>query len=115
MKFRDFKRFDGKALEDVLSWVKNELNSVMRELFIGLGKLRFEDNFESFRWEGVLAVGEELQIVHPFRETPSGYIIYKQVGDGVVDAGVTPWTNQVVYLRNNSLVNSVRITVIFFA
>lgn len=113
MKFRDFKRFDGSTLEAALSWLKNELNSVMRELFIGLNKLRFQDNFGSFEWAGILEATQELQIPHPFKETPTGYIIYKQVGNGVIDAGITGWTNQFVYLRNHGLVD-VEVTVIFF-
>lgn len=114
MKFRDFKRFSGKVLQDVISWVTNDLNSVMRELFIGLNNIRFTDNFKSFQWQGTLGVSEVRQIVHPLEKTPTGYIIYKQVGDGVVDASTTEWTNEVVYLRNNSASNSIVVTVIFF-
>lgn len=115
MKFRDFKRFGGGSVEAVAAWVKDELNSVMRELFIGLGKLRFQDNFRNYEWSGTLLPTEERQISHPFKEMPAGYMIFKQVGNAIVDAGVTPWTNQYVYLRNNSATDSVDVTVIFFA
>lgn len=114
MKFRDFKRFSsGKTLESILSWIEDELNSVMRELFIGLNKLRFQENFKSFEVTVTLNATEERQISHPFKETPTGYIIYKQRGNGVIDAGVTEWTNQVVYLRNNGAVE-VTVTAVFF-
>ena len=115
MRFRDFKRFGGKTLEDITSWINDELNSVMREVFIGLNRLRFQENFDSFEVEVTLLPTEERQISHPFREMPTGYIIYKQVGNGVIDAGVTPWTNQVVYLRNNSASENVTVKAIFFA
>ena len=101
MKFRDFKRFDGRAADEIIKWVRDELNSVMRELFIGLNKLKFGDNFQSFLWEGTIAAGQQIQISHPFREAPTGYIIYRQVGNGVIDAGTSEWTNEVLYLRNN--------------
>lgn len=114
MRFRDFKRFAGRSLEDVIEWVQNELNSVMRELFIGLSKLRLQDNFNSYSVELTLQPTEVRQISHPFREIPSGYIIFKQVGDGVIDASETSWTNEVVYLRNNSASNVVTVTAIFF-
>lgn len=114
MKFRGFKRFAGKGLNEVIDWIQNELNSVMGEVFIGFSKLRFQDNFTSYEVSLTLAPTEERQISHPFREIPSGYIIFKQVGDGVIDAGLTPWTTEVVYIRNNSAVNSVVVTVIFF-
>lgn len=115
MHFREFKRFAGRTLEDVVSWLMNELNSIMRETSIGLNNLKFQDNFETYQLELSLSATEERQVSHPFREIPSGYIIFKQVGDGVVDAGITPWTSQVAYIRNNSATNSVQVTVIFFA
>lgn len=113
MRFRDFKRFAGKTLEQLISWVEDELNSVMRELFIGLSKLRFQENFRSFEVTVTLVATEERQISHPFKEVPTGYIIYKQVGNGVIDAGATAWTNEVVYLRNHGAVE-VTVTAIFF-
>lgn len=114
MKFRDFKRFSGNVLQEVISWISNDLNSVMRELFIGLNNIRFTDNFKSFQWEGEFAVSETKQIVHSLGKTPTGYIIYKQIGDGVIDASTSEWTNEVVYLRNNSASNTIKVTVIFF-
>jgi hypothetical protein len=114
MKFRPIKRLADKEPNKVIEWIKNELNGVLRELFIGLDNLSFADNFETFLWEGSLAVNEVKQIVHPFRQAPSGYIIYKQIGNAVVDASTTDWTNEVVYLRNNSGANAVSLKVIFF-
>lgn len=115
MKFRDFKRFSGSSLGDLVSWVQNELNSIMRELFIGLNNLKFRDNFQSYEIVLTLTAGEERQIAHPLKVIPSGYLILKQQGDAVIDAGITSWTNEVVYLRNNSGTNSATIRAIFFA
>lgn len=115
MKFREYKRFAGKTLSDMLSWIIGDLNSVMRELYIGLSGLTFGENFKSYTWTGTLSTSETLQIPHPFGKVPSGYVIFKQVGNAVVDASTTAWTNEVVYLRNNSASNTVELTVIFFA
>lgn len=115
MKFREFKRFSGAVLTDIITWLKSELNSAMRELYIGLHGLDFRENFRSFTWTGTLAASETRQIPHPFGAEPSGMLIFKQVGNGLIDASATKWTNDVVYLRNNSASNSVELTVIFFA
>jgi hypothetical protein len=114
MRFREFKRFIGDTFEQTQHWLVTELNSVMRELYIGLRALKFEENFKSFTWTGSLAASEVRQIPHPFGKAPSGYVIFKQVGDAVVDASTSEWTSEVVYLRNNSGSNSVTVTVIFF-
>ncbi len=114
MKFKGFKRFIGKSLEDISSWLQNELNSVMRELYIGLNSLTFSENFTSYTWQGTLSASEEKKISHPLGVVPAGYLIFKQIGNAIVDAGTTPWTNKVLYLRNNSGSNSVELTVIIF-
>ncbi len=113
MKFKPIKRFADATIEKTIEWIRTELNACLRELFIGLYNLTFQDNFNSFTWTGALTTGQELQIPHTFKKIPSGYIIYKQVGNGVVDAGTTAWTNEVVYLRNNGAV-TVTLTVVFF-
>ncbi len=113
MKFRELKRFLGEKPEEAISWIRNELNSLLRELYIGLGNLKFQDNFKTFRWEGTIAAGVTTQIVHPFKVVPSGWLNLKQVGNGVVDASTSEWTTEVVYLRNNGA-SSVTLTAIFF-
>ncbi len=110
MKFRPVKRFTG----DPAGWLGNELNSALRELYIGLANLTFGENFKSFTWTGTIAAGVDLQIVHPFQRIPTGYSVHKQVGNGLITAGPTAWTSEVVYLTNNGAV-SVDATVIFFA
>ncbi len=115
MKFKAIKRFADETSEKAISWITTELNACLRELFIGLSKLTFAENFVTYSWSGTLAINEVLQISHPFKQIPSGYIIYKQVGDAVVDASTTEWTSEVLYLRNNSGTNAVTLTVVFFS
>lgn len=100
-------------MDDVVSWLYDELNSALRELYIGLNGLTFEENFQSYPWEGTLTANEVRQITHPLRSVPRGYIIFKQIGNAVIDASTTAWDNDVVYLRNNSA-NSIELKVIFF-
>ena len=114
MRFRPVKRFIGGELPSVVSWLKDELNSALRELYIGLAGLRFTENFRCYEWEGILSASEERQISHPLGVTPAGYLIFKQVGNGLIDAGATDWTPQVVYLRNHSASNAVTVKVLFF-
>ena len=113
MKFKPLKRLAEESSDKVIQWVRTELNACLRELFIGLYNLTFEDNFKSYSWTGDIAAGATTQIPHSFNKTPTGYIIYKQVGNGVIDASATSWTEEVVYLRNNGVV-SVNLTAVFF-
>lgn len=115
MKFRELKRFTGETLEDVVSWLINSLNSLLRELYIGLTSLDLQENFGSYLWTGTLATSEVRQIPHPFKKIPRGYIIHKQVGNALVDASTSEWDKDFVYLRNNSGANTVTLTVLFFA
>lgn len=115
MKFRQIKRFFGETGEQAAKWLRDELNSLLRELYVGLEGLSFADNFKSYEWSGTLGLSETKQIPHPFGKLPSGYIIFRQVGNAVVDASETLWTTQVAYLRNNSSTDTVEVTVIFFA
>lgn len=114
MKFRPIRRFIGGSVAEIVHWLEMHFNSAMRELYIGLGGLSFKDNFDSFEWTGTLLPLEEKQISHSLQSIPSGYLIFKQVGDAVVDAGVSPWTTKVVYLRNNHASNPVELKAIFF-
>lgn len=115
MRFRELKRFTGEDLKDVVSWLVNSLNSLLRELYIGLSSLTFDENMGSFTWTGTLAASEVRQIPHPFNKIPTGYIIHKQVGNGLIDASTSDWDKDFVYLRNNSGANAVILTVLFFA
>lgn len=115
MRFRPVNKFLGSTLLEVVSWLTTELNSAVRELYIGLTSISFEDNFNSFVWTGTLAVSETRQIPHPFARIPKGHLITKQVGNGLVDSSATAWDRQFAYLRNNSASNTVELTVIFLA
>jgi len=99
MRFRDFKRFDESTAEALVLWVKGELGSVMRELFIGLSKLSFENNIKSFEWKGVLQAGEEIQVSHDLSTIPTKILSAGSVGGFIALTGAT---NQTVTIRNKA-------------
>jgi len=95
----------GKYLQvDLYSWMKS--------VFAGLLKLSFKDNFDSFTVADLtIPAGEEVNITNGLGFIPSGRLIVRQTGNGLVTDGV--WDIETVRLFNNGAVDVV-ITVIFF-
>jgi hypothetical protein len=100
MRFREFKRFIGKTTEETAHWLTTELNSVMRELYIGLRKLNFKENFQCFEWEGEILPGEEVAIYHSLGRTPTSFITTRPVGTGLIIIGDTEPSPTVFYVKN---------------
>lgn len=102
-----------------IKYIEVDLWSWLRELFTGIQKINFEDNFTSFTVENLtIKAGVEIAIPNNFRSItaggiPSGRIITRQRGDANIIDGIKPWTPETVYLLNPS-VNDVVISVIFF-
>jgi hypothetical protein len=94
-----------------LEALKN-LAAVVKELANGLKRLRFDNNFVSFTKTVTIANGAEATIRNELQIIPSGYIIHKQTGNGLLTSE-TDWTKDYVYLTNNGSVE-VTATVIFF-
>lgn len=114
MKFGSFKEFRG-GLESVISeYLRVDMTRILRELAVGLTKLSFEDNFESFITEVTIPATSEIEIRNQLRGiTPTKRIILRG-GSGaqnVVD-GSTDWSNDFVYLQNLGG-SSVTVTVMF--
>lgn len=109
----------------VVTYVEVDLWSWLKELSIGLLKIDFKQNFQSFTVNNLkipAAIGSpgvpEVSITNQFRNSypgniPSGRIITRQSGDGYVVDGFTKWSDTHVYLRNPTA-NDVVISVIFF-
>ena len=98
MRFNAFKSFTEAT--DIKDYLKNQLAASMKEMVWGLSKLNFIDNFDSFQAEATIASGSEASVRNKLGVIPSGYLILRQSGDGVIIDGDTPWTNQLVYLKN---------------
>jgi len=103
----------------VVKYVEIDLWSWLKELSIGLLKIDFKQNFQSFTVENIsIPAGVEVSIPNQFRTAypgtiPSGRIITRQLGNATIIDGNTSWTENHVYLRNPSA-NDAVITVIFF-
>ncbi len=89
-----------------------ELTDVVRQLAVGLTKLSFSDNFDSFEFSATLANGESLSHRNSLTRIPKGYIIIKQKGNGLITAGDAAWTQDSVNLKNNGP-DTVEFTVVF--
>lgn len=103
----------------VVKHIEIDLWSWLRELSIGLLKMDFRQNFQSFTVEQLsIPAGEEVAISNQLNTyypgtVPSARIITRQQGDANIIDGTTPWNENLVYLLNPSA-NDAVISVIFF-
>lgn len=103
----------------VVKYVEIDLWSWLKELSIGLLKLDFKQNFQSFTVENLkIPAGMEVSIPNGFRAAypgniPTGRIVIRQQGDANIIDGNSSWTENQVYLRNPSA-NDAVVSVLFF-
>lgn len=103
----------------VIKYVEIDLWSWLKELSIGILKIDFKQNFQSFIVQNLsIPAGVEVAIPNQFRKSypgtiPSGRIITRQQGDANIIDGTTTWSANHVYLRNPST-NDAVVSVIFF-
>ena len=113
--FREYRRAAG-ILEEVVEYLRTDLNRVLKDLNAGLTEFKFLDNFESFSTTVTIAAGAELEIRNGLRskQIPSLRIIVrgKSGAESVVD-GDTEWSKDFVYLKNTGA-SSATVTVLFF-
>ena len=117
MKFPTFKnlvvfRTAKLTLQDVVDYLSVDLTNNFKELFNGLTKLSFADNFQSFESEVTIGAGLELPVRNELGVVPSGKIIVKTDNNAVVD-GDTENDKNFVYLKNPSG-SSAKVKVIWF-
>lgn len=125
MKFTAFKEFRGivrKVIDDpeailqqAVDYLSIDMTKTLRELQLGLVRLNFDDNFESFTETVTIAASSELAIQNKLKDgiIPSKRIIVRggTGAENIVD-GDTEWSSRFVYLKNQSL-SPVTVTVIF--
>jgi carbon monoxide dehydrogenase subunit G len=112
MKFRGFRTFVGRGINDVLRFLNNELHTTLKDLFAGLERLTFEDNFNSFTVQVKIKSGEEITIDNKLQVAPTKRIIVRQDGLGIITDGRKPWNNEQVSLRNHGP-NDTTVTLVF--
>lgn len=99
MKFLNFKLFrSGNSLDDVLQYLTVDLASGLRDIYTGLTKLSFSDNFQSFRAEISFTGAQEVAIRHNLGAVPSSRIIVRSTASDIVD-GDTAWNENNVYMK----------------
>jgi hypothetical protein len=114
--FKEFKLEVMKNWQDAAAYLQNELGATLRELRVGLYRLRFDENFTCFVTTVTIPAGEELAIRNQLKDSsiPSWWLRLRTDEPGLlVCDGPTVWTNQYVYLKNTSASTAV-VTVAFF-
>lgn len=97
-----------------------DLESVARDLSVGLHHLNFEENFPGFAWEGEIEAGEEISIPNELRGqsgeklTPRNVLIHFVEGPSTVSPSDTDWTIDYVYLKNRATTSTCNVKAFFF-
>lgn len=106
MKFSSFKEFRGAlaaTAEDVVNYLNADLTKIIRELNVGLTRLTFDDNFESFVTTVTIPAGTEVAIRNGLLNgMVPRYRVILRGNDGSKDVvdGVVAWNKDYVSLRN---------------
>jgi len=108
MRFRGFREIVG---DDVKGFIRKDLAGCMKDLFAGLKRINFEDNFETFTATIKLEAGEQGYIVNALNVPPTKRIVIRQTGNGLITDG-TAWNSEKVSLINNGA-EEVTATVLF--
>lgn len=95
-----------------ISGVK-DVAGLVRSLLVGMTKLSFKDNFESFEVQDIeITSGSEIKIANQLTYIPSKYIIVRQKGHGLITQSDKAWTEKVIYLTNNGP-SDVTVSIVF--
>ena len=120
MKFSKFREFRisnyeiERTVEQMRKYLAVDLLFSLRELFTGLSRLKFEENFDAFKTTvTVPSGGADFAIRNELSEAPTGKIILRDGGASTVVDGDTTWTSDYVYLKNTGG-SDVTVTVVFF-
>jgi hypothetical protein len=108
VKFRGIKQIVSEAN----AW--REVSDALRDLFTGIYKLTFADNFESFEVTNItIAAGETKTFANPLGVIPTKYLIARNsAGMPIGDNGLVNWTATTVTLKNSGASSTI-ITAIF--
>ena len=112
-KLREFRQDGVSLIADVRNYLMVDLVFSLRELYNGLTKLSFDDNFNSFTVSVTVPATSELPIRNQLDRIPTGKIILRDGASNAVVDGATAWTRDFVYIQNTSG-SAVDVTVVFF-
>ena len=121
MKFTSFKEFRTRIgdINDIVEFLKVDLTTTLRDLAVGLNKLTFVDNFDSFKTTVTIPATKEVQIRNEIRNATTGenviptqrIIVRSNVAE-IVD-GDTEWSREQLYLKNTNATTDATVTVVF--
>jgi len=112
MKFRGHRIFKGRDLQGIINYVQGHLSSLFKDLFVGLTKLNFADNFDSFETTVKLEVGIEVKITNKLgKAIPSKFIVTRNEKNSVIIQDKA-WNSESVSLINKGPIDT-KATVVF--
>jgi len=100
-------------------YIESDLWTWLKEVATSFLRINFQDNFQAFIVSDIsIPAGNEVAISNEFRNRypgsiPIGRIIIRQTGDATIVDGDSPWTSDLVFLKNPSQ-NNVVVSVLFF-
>lgn len=111
MKFPRFREFRSGSME---AYLGRDLAYNLRELFTGLRRLTFTDNFDAFIVDVTIASGAEVTLANELTDIPRGKIVIRDYGNaGFIADGDTEWTRAQLSLKNIGATET-RAQVLFF-
>lgn len=111
---REFKKLQDTGIKNVIDYLAIDLTATVRELRVGLTKLSFLDNFESFSVPLSIPAGQEAVVRNTLNSIPSEWLIVRKNEGGIyVCEGDTAWTLDYLYLKNTGAMDA-QITARFF-
>lgn len=78
-----------------------KINEIVDYLNLMMNKMTIDDNFNGVVKTLVIPNGEEVEVSHSLKMVPKYWLTLRHVGNGLITEGDTPWTDKVIYLKNN--------------
>lgn len=111
---KEFRKNPSSDIRQVIDYLSNELAATIRELRVGLQKLTFKDNFDSFEEVLTIPANTQVEITNRLPTIPSYFLILRKDKGGLSVSEGDVWTLERVYLKNQSATDPAQITVRFF-
>lgn len=114
MKLLAVRAFAGRTADQMLKYLSGDLARTLKDLSLGLRRLTFAENFQTFSHTFTVGDHDTVQIPNRLGAVDLEWVVVDISGDSrLVRDATTPWTAESIYLYNTGLV-SVTATVRFF-
>lgn len=92
-------------------------DKLLADLRRAVYSLNFVDNFRAWQATVTIPANTEVAISNQFVNgaIPSKWLIVDHQGNGIIVRGDSPWTRDLVYLKNRSANDAATVTVVFFS